>query len=1300
MPLTVFHSKTATTPDNTSAEIRPSNWNEAHVVSLSLAASEVIKAIVVGAASISSGSLAFANANGVSFGMNNGTVTASIDALTSQSVQTQGIQSVAAGGNTLSAGGVVFSNANGVSFGLNNSTMTASVATAAQTNQSLGLYASSQTTGAASSTTVDARSLSIVGAGGVSVGMSAGRLVISGTSGGAADGINRLAAGTQTAGTNTTVNFADSNGITFGMSGSNQITASHDGLRSHRVSAANGSSSVAGVSFADSNGVQWSLTNGSVVASFTGGGGADSFTQYAVGNTAADASSGTQALSSLQIRGAGIASVGISNDGAIVVSVPSGGGVGDGGNILAAGTQTATSLGTVAFVNSNGLTFGMSGSTQITASHNGLTSQSNQAVSGANGSFTFQTLSLSNANGVSFGTSAGSAITASVAAQTNQTVGLYASSNTTAQSSSSTADARSLSFRGAGIISVGMSAGQVVISASAAGAADGFNILAAGTQTAATNTTVVLSNSNNVSFGMSGSSQITASAVINVSGGTTSNNLSALTFSNANGVSFGLNASTLTASVAAQSAQTIGVYASSNTTAQSSSSTVDARSLSFRGAGAASVGVSAGEVVISVAAGAQTNQTAGIYAVGNTTGQSSSSTYDARTLSVDGAGIVSAGWSNGTLRISATQSNQAFSASGGSSTFQTLGFSNGNGATFTNTNGSVGLSYTVPTQVSAYAQSNTTQSSSGTLPLNSLQFAGAGAVSVGVSNGSVVISGASPGAATLSVYGVGNTTQSSSGTIPGSALSVRGSGIVSVGVSNGSLVVSAPDAVDFTQLSVGFSTGGNTAGDTGLMTGRVVFAGGANITLSGSTNGGSQTISIVGGAGGGGVAISAGTQSVSTGTMVFSNSNNISFGMSGSSRITASYNFNVSAGTTSNNLNSLSFSNGSGVSFGLNAGTLTASVAAQTNQTVGLYASSQTTGQSSSTTVDARSLSVRGAGGVSVGYSAGELIISGGAGGGVTPVVSANNGSYSFTTLSFSNANGVSFGTSAGSAITASVAAQTNQTIGVYASSNTTAQSSSNTVDARSFTHRGMGGVSVGMSGNELIVSAPATSSLSATGAVSISVNGATISIGAPAASTAAGYFPYADLPLTTAQVGQGSLLLDPQSFPNVSFDRIFIPISYANSSNSTGSHTISYWVGVYSRNASTLSLVVSGSYSRAVTGSGTVGSYSNNSGMRHIHVSTTSSLSEGKYWIGLVSRSSSAGADATFGNIVVNNLSNAFVGFFGSPSNATYQMTLGQGFYSATTSGMPSSIAFSEINGSVANAMRQQAVLFGSNTV
>jgi uncharacterized protein (UPF0333 family) len=59
--------------------------------------------------------------------------------------------------------------------------------------------------------------------------------------------------------------------------------------------------------------------------------------------------------------------------------------------------------------------------------------------------------------------------------------------------------------------------------------------------------------------------------------------------------------------------------------------------------------------------------------------------------------------------------------------------------------------------------------------------------------------------------------------------------------------------------------------------------------LSVGTGASSLSATITATANATGLGISAGSQSVSTGTLVFSNSNNITFGMSGSSRVTASY---------------------------------------------------------------------------------------------------------------------------------------------------------------------------------------------------------------------------------------------------------------------------------------------------------------------------------------------------------------------------------------------------------------------------
>ncbi len=84
-------------------------------------------------------------------------------------------------------------------------------------------------------------------------------------------------------------------------------------------------------------------------------------------------------------------------------------------------------------------------------------------------------------------------------------------------------------------------------------------------------------------------------------------------------------------------------------------------------------------------------------------------------------------------------------------------------------------------------------------------------------------------------------------------------------------------------FSAGVSTGGNTAGDTGVTGSRLVFVGNPNITLSQATDANGATITFSGGAGAAGNTgfISAGAATASLGTVVFSNSNNVSFGVNG-----------------------------------------------------------------------------------------------------------------------------------------------------------------------------------------------------------------------------------------------------------------------------------------------------------------------------------------------------------------------------------------------------------------------------------
>src|SRR6266705_381403 len=404
-------------------------------------------------------------------------------------------------------------------------------------------------------------------------------------------------------------------------------------------------------------------------------------------------------------------------------------------------------------------------------------------------------------------------------------------------------------------------------------------------------------------------------------------------------------------------------------------------------------------------------------------------------------------------------------------------------------------------------------------------------------------------------------------------------------------------------------------------------------------------------------AIQAGTQTATNGTIVFSNSNGFTFGMSNNSVITASYTvpstanlisaINFSAGTTSNNLSALTFSNSNGISFGLNNSTITASytVPTQTNQTAGLYAVGNTTGQSSSSTFDARTMSFSGAGIASVGYSAGNVIISvPSAGGNIN--FSAGTTSQNLNAITFSNFNGISFGLN-GSTLTASVI-QTNQTEGMYALGNTTGQSSSSTFDARTMSFSGGGNISLGYSNSALIISG--SQSVQTQGliqAISDGVNG--VSSGTIVFTNANGVsfivngqtMSASIAPRKVFQLGPDSPWQTNFQISNASFSlQHFYPradiiatqanflMALSGMSNSTGALTLS--LGAYTMAGSTMSLVSSGS--RQITwtsGSQTTNSsvYGGISGTCYRTISLASwNFTAGDYMLGIWCRTTNNG--------------------------------------------------------------------------
>ncbi len=222
---------------------------------------------------------------------------------------------------------------------------------------------------------------------------------------------------------------------------------------------------------------------------------------------------------------------------------------------------------------------------------------------------------------------------------------------------------------------------------------------------------------------------------------------------------------------------------------------------------------------------------------------------------------------------------------------------------------------------------------------------------------------------------------------------------------------------------------------------------------------------------------------------------------------------------------------------------------------------------------------------------------------------------------------------------------------------------------------------------------------------VTFGINGNTITASVNAGgggTTYSGYAPeYHGKEQVAGQQGQGTFFVQPMwNAPSFQFDRFVMPINFSNTSNSSGSATLSFWVGVYSKNVSTLSLVMSSSVSTNVTMSGTAGSYSLYAGPRNLTIPWTSTLSGSDYWIGIGSRTTTGGANMSISQFLASQPNSVYSGNFGVASNATKGGILGQGFYSATTSAVPASIAFTQINASGSLNRRPPVYFFMSDSI
>jgi hypothetical protein len=579
--------------------------------------------------------------------------------------------------------------------------------------------------------------------------------------GGGADGYNIIAAGGSTANTTGTIVFSNSNGISFGLNGAT-VTASHNAITTAMAS-----------------------------------------------NRGSDFVQATAAFAGTNATGT-IASNGIS------VSVA---------------PQTA-----FVFNNSNGVTFGTNGSTVTatvatnyqsqgayltTAMQSNAATISNIRVSGGTTSNLLSAITFADGNGVSFGLNAGT-MTATVATNyqsqgaylttaraSNDAIGLNtAQSNVTwtVNSSGLSFDARGYAgtgFSGTNISGTMNSNGLQLSVAPGGGGADGYNILAAGTQTANTTGTILFNNANGITFGMSNSSVITASH----NGLTTamaSNRGS--DFVQANAAFAGTNASGtiasngISVSVNAQTVQPVAASASNGSFNFSTIKFVEGSGVTWA------------------------TQANGIQASVKTDYQSSNANY------------------------LTSQSNQAFSASGGSSAFQTLNFANSNGITFSNSNGSVIASHNGLTTARASndaiglntAQSNVTWTvNSSGLSFDARGYAGTGSTFNGTNvSGSMTVNsnGVRLDLSAGAGGGVTPAASASNGSFNFTTINFSNANNVTFGTSAGGIItasVAAPGAAaenNWVNL-----LGANTTGNT-TASGSTIGYSGINLTLSGTNN--------------------------------------------------------------------------------------------------------------------------------------------------------------------------------------------------------------------------------------------------------------------------------------------------------------------------------------------------------------------------------------------------------------------------------------------------------------------------------
>lgn len=1015
---------------------------------------------------------------------------------------------------------------------------------------------------------------------------------------------------------------------------------------------------------------------------------------------------------------AGNVTFGMATDGYVTASAPSGGG---GGAALSAGTQSVSS-GTVAFANSNGITFGMSGSNQITASHNGLTtamaSNAGSNFVGLNSALTangvsasinssgislnfpaFLTtaaqssvsnisgviagtasnggtatlsgnVSFSNANGVTFYTSAGNAVVGSVNTAylplANSNNYFYTSNNTFANSTHSHGNPTLALTNLTGTTASASNGFTISLSVNPAAAGVGVE---AGTRTATTAGNIRFETGNGITFGLNavGGSVMTASHNAITTARASNDAIGLNTAITQNGVSMTANSSGLSLNfpafltTAAQSSASnvSGVIAGTNSTGGTATLSGN---ISFSNANGVSFYTSAGNAIVGVVNTAYlplANSNNYFYTSNNTFANSTHS-HGNPTLNLTNLTGTTASNSGGfTISLSANAAAAGVGIEAGTRTATTAGnlrFETGNGITF-------GLNAVGGSVMTASHNALTTA-----------MLSNAGSNFVGLNSA-------------LTANGV-------SASINSSGISLNFPAFLTTAAQSSASNVS------------GVIAGTNATGGTATLSGNISFSNANGISFY--TSAGNAVVGTVKTdyqssnanylTSQNAQAVSGSNGSFSFQTVTFGSSNGMHFYTTNNS-IVGSYTVPTIPGATV-------FSNSNNVSFGLNGSTVTATATfAQSQDPINLYAVSNTT-QSSSGAANVSALSFAGAGVASVGITGNSVLISVPAGGAagtqslyaVSNTTQSTSGTYT-NGLSFHGAGAASVGISNGSVvISVPVGGGAGDGYNIVSLGTTGTTGTAWSALSASVAINGSGGVVVSQNNsNQLVISGPATSSIVGTGAVSVSVNASTISIGVPNQGTITQRYGWPPGNFSVLSVmGNGSFSINRmQAEAPISATRMEVPflLSLASSAAAnTWGLRVSAFACIYTKNASTLSSLSSGSVGWSISlASNTAGSTQVIAhAVRPISVPINVNMSAGEYYIGfcISTNTSSVGTATTaLGNtwsvMGIPSWTSAVpqVGEFTMATATSTGLWGGQGIHTGTFSSVPTTIGMNSIN-------------------